>query len=77
MSGVELVLLAAGLMLAVGLLTILAWFIYTSYLDRVERRLAARKGLYRELVTELATRDRALLRARRSFPWTGGLLSAR
>jgi HEAT repeat protein len=48
-------------MLAVGLLTVLAWFVYTSYLDRVERRLAARKGLYRELVSELANRDRALL----------------
>ena len=48
-------------MLAVGLLTVLTWFIYSLYLDRVERRLAARKGLYRELVSELATRDRALL----------------
>jgi HEAT repeat protein len=61
MSGIELVLLTAGLMLGVGLLTILAWLVYTSYLDRVERRLAARKGLYRELVSELATRDRTLL----------------
>ena len=42
-------------------LTVLAWLLYTAYLDRVERRLAARKGLYRELVSELATRDRALL----------------
>ena len=31
-------------MLAVGLLTVLAWLIDTWYLDRVERRLAARKG---------------------------------
>jgi HEAT repeat protein len=61
MRGVTLILIAAGLMLAVGLLTVLAWFIYTTYLDRVERRLAARKGLYRELVSQLATRDRALL----------------
>jgi HEAT repeat protein len=61
MRGVDLILIAAGLMLAVGLLTVLAWFIYSSYLDRVERRLATRKGLYRELVAELATRDRALL----------------
>ena len=49
MSGVDLILLAAGAMLAVGLLTVLAWLLYTSYLDRVERRLAARKGLYRDL----------------------------
>lgn len=61
MSGVTLILIAAGIMLAVGLLTVLAWFISTTYLARVERRLAARKGLYRELVSELATRDRALL----------------
>src|SRR4051812_46129934 len=61
MSGVTPVLVAAGSMLAVGLLTILAWFLYSFYLDRVERRLATRKGLYRELVAELATRDRALL----------------
>jgi HEAT repeat protein len=61
MTRVTVVLVVAGLMLAIGLLTVLAWFIYTTYLDRVERRLAARKGLYRELVSELATRDRALL----------------
>jgi HEAT repeat protein len=61
MRGVTFILIAAGLMLAVGLLTVLAWLIYTTYLDRVERRLAARKGLYRELVSQLATRDRALL----------------
>jgi HEAT repeat protein len=61
MRGVTLIFIAAGIMLAVGLLTVLAWFLYTSYLDRAERRLAARKGLYRELVSGLATRDRALL----------------
>ena len=61
MIGVTAILIAAGVLLAAGLLTVLAWFIYSAYLDRVERRLAARKGLYRELVSELATRDRALL----------------
>jgi HEAT repeat protein len=61
MTGVELVLLAAGLMLGIGLLTVVAWLAYTTYLERVERRLATRKGLYRELVAELATRDRTLL----------------
>jgi HEAT repeat protein len=61
MTGVTAILIVAGFMLAVGLLTVLAWFLYSSYLNRVERRLAARKGLYRELVSELATRDRALL----------------
>src|SRR5919112_1641932 len=48
-------------MLAIVLLSILAWLLYTVYLDRIERRLARRKGLYRELVSQLATRDRALL----------------
>jgi HEAT repeat protein len=61
MTRVTVVLVIAALMLTIGLLTVLAWFIYTTYLDRVERRLAARKSLYRELVSELATRDRALL----------------
>jgi HEAT repeat protein len=61
MTAREVILIVAGVMLAVGILTVLAWFIYTSYLDRVERRLEARKGLYRELVSGLATRDRALL----------------
>src|SRR4051812_16533724 len=61
MTGVTVIVLAAGVLLAAGFLTVLAWFVYSTYLDRVERRLAARKGLYRELVSELATRDRALL----------------
>ncbi len=61
MIGVTAILIAAGVMLGAGLLTVLAWLVYSVYLDRVERRLAARKGLYRELVSELATRDRALL----------------
>ena len=61
MTALNLILIAAGAMLAVGLLTVLAWLIDTWYLDRVERRLAARKGLYRDLVTDLATREQALL----------------
>src|SRR4051812_23674900 len=61
MTRLTVVLVIAAAMLAIGLLTVLAWVIYTTYLDRVERRLAARKSLYRELVSELATRDRALL----------------
>jgi HEAT repeat protein len=61
MTRVTVVFVVAGLMLAIGLLTVLSWFLYTTYLNRVERRLAARKSLYRDLVSELATRDRALL----------------
>ena len=44
-----------------GLLAVVAWLVSTSYLNLVERRLARRKGLYRDLVAELATRERALL----------------
>lgn len=61
MTALNLILIFAGAMLGVGLLTVLAWLIYSWYLDRVERRLATRKGLYRELVSNLADRDRALL----------------
>jgi HEAT repeat protein len=61
MTALNLIVIIAGTMLAAGLLTVLAWLIYSWYLDRIERSLAERKGLYRELVSELATRDRALL----------------
>ena len=61
MRGLDLVLIAAAVMLAAGLLAVLAWLLYSAYLDRVERRLSDRKGLYRQLVAELATRDHALL----------------
>src|SRR5215210_1620556 len=61
MTALNLILIIAGAMLAAGLLTVLAWLIYSWYLDRVERSLAERKGLYRELVSDLATRDRDLL----------------
>ncbi|MBA3761191.1 MAG: HEAT repeat domain-containing protein, partial [Gemmatimonadales bacterium] len=61
MTALDLILIAAGAMLAVGLLTVLAWLIDTWYLDRIERRLADRKGLYRDLVVDLASREQALL----------------
>ncbi|MEO8089103.1 MAG: HEAT repeat domain-containing protein [Gemmatimonadales bacterium] len=61
MTALNLILIAAGAMLAVGLLTVLAWLVDNWYLDRVERRLAARKGVYRDLVTDLASREQALL----------------
>jgi HEAT repeat protein len=60
-SPLTLVLIVASVMLGTGLLAVLAWLISTSYLNYVERRLARRKGLYRHLVAELATRERALL----------------
>jgi HEAT repeat protein len=60
-SPLTLVLIVAGGMLGIGLLAVLAWLVSTSYLNLVERRLARRKGLYRDLVAELAARERALL----------------
>jgi HEAT repeat protein len=55
------VLAVGGFIATLGLLLALVWFFYTAYLKRVERRLAARKSLYRALVSELDTRDGALL----------------
>jgi len=60
-SALTLILIVASIMLGVGLIAVLAWLAYTSYLTRIERRLARRKGTYRALVDELATRERALL----------------
>ncbi|HQR18431.1 MAG TPA: hypothetical protein PK948_08660, partial [Gemmatimonadales bacterium] len=61
MIGLPLILGVAATMAGIGLVAVLSWLLYTSYLNRLERRLAYRKGLYRDLVTGLAVRDRALL----------------
>ena len=61
MIGLPLILGVAATMAGIGLAAVLTWLFYTSYLNRLERRLAYRKGLYRDLVTGLALRDRALL----------------
>ena len=61
MIDVPLIQGIAATMGGIGLVAVLFWLAYTSYLDRLERRLAVRKGLYRDLVTGLAQRDRALL----------------
>lgn len=61
MITLPLILGVAITMAAVGLVAVLAWLAYTTYLNRLERQLAYRKGLYRDLVTGLAQRDRALL----------------
>jgi pheromone shutdown protein TraB len=56
-TALTLILVFAGTMLGVVLVAVLAWFIYTGYLTGVELRLARRKGVYRALVAELASRD--------------------
>src|SRR3954453_4398961 len=61
MTALNLILIVAGTMVAAGLLAVGAWLIYSWYLDRVQRRLEKRKSLYRELVSDLTKRDRALL----------------
>ncbi|HEU4698957.1 MAG TPA: HEAT repeat domain-containing protein [Gemmatimonadales bacterium] len=57
----DVILIATIVMLGIGLVAVASWFLYTAYLTRRERRLAVRKGLYRDLVSGLATRERALL----------------
>ena len=61
MISLPLILGVAATMAGLGFLAVLSWLAYTSHLNRLERRLAHRKGLYRDLVTGLAQRDRALL----------------
>ncbi len=61
MITLPMILGLAAVMAGIGFLAVLSWLVYTSYLNRLERRLAYRKGLYRDLVTGLALRDRALL----------------
>ncbi|MGH7701734.1 MAG: HEAT repeat domain-containing protein, partial [Gemmatimonadales bacterium] len=61
MTGLRLILIVAASLLAIGLLATITWFLYSIYLGRLERRLAVRKGVYRDLVAGLATRERALL----------------
>ena len=61
MTLLQVILIFAASVVGAGVLAVAGWFLYTVYLTRVERRLASRKGLYRELVAGLAQRDRALL----------------
>ena len=61
MISLSIILWVAAAMAGVGVAAVLTWFLYTTYLNRLERRLAYRKGLYRDLVTGLAVRDRTLL----------------
>jgi HEAT repeat protein len=61
LSTLTVILVVAAAMLAVALLAVLAWAGYATYLNWIERRLARRKGLYRDLVASLAVRERELL----------------
>jgi HEAT repeat protein len=57
----QIILLFAAVVLGIGFLAVLAWLCYAAWLTRVERRLARRKGLYRDTVAGLAQRERVLL----------------
>ena len=61
MSALTVILIAAAAMVALGVAAVASWFFYTAYLTRLERRLAVRKGVYREMVAGLAADERALL----------------
>ena len=61
MTPLTIIFIVASVLLGAGLLAVLAWLASTIYLNRIERRLARRKGIYRALVAELAVRERALL----------------
>lgn len=58
MSALSLILILAATMGGITLLAVLAWFCYTAYLNWYEHRLERRKGMYRELVAELASGER-------------------
>ncbi len=61
MTLLHIILIFAAVVVGLGLLAVVFWLCYAAWLTRVERRLAHRKGLYREVVAGLAERDRALL----------------
>ncbi|MGE5091028.1 MAG: HEAT repeat domain-containing protein [Bacillota bacterium] len=61
MSALTVILIAAAAMVALGVLAVAAWLFYTAYLTRLERRLAVRKGVYRDMVAGLAATERELL----------------
>lgn len=57
MSGLDLILALTALLATASALFVAAWFAKSWWLVRIEARLAARKGFYREFVAGLATRD--------------------
>jgi len=57
----QIVLIFTVAVLGAGVVSVLVWLLYSVYLARVERSLARRKGMYRDVVAGLATRERSLL----------------
>ena len=56
MSGLDVILALTAFLATASTLFVMAWFAMSWWLVRVERRLAERKGLYREFVAGLAAR---------------------
>ena len=61
MSLLQIILVFAAVVIGLGVLAVVVWLVYAAWLARVERRLAHRKGLYRDVVAGMAKRDQALL----------------
>lgn len=61
MTLLQIVLIFAAAVMGAGILAVLFWLLYSAYLARVERSLARRKGLYRDVVAGMASRERSLL----------------
>ncbi len=61
MTLLHLILTFAAFVLALGVVGVVAWLAHAALLTRVERHLALRKGLYRDVVAGMAQRDKALL----------------
>ena len=58
MTFLRIILYTALAMAVLLVLSVVVWLAYTAILNRLERRLAARKGPYRDLVAGLANRSR-------------------
>lgn len=61
MSLLQVILTFAAIVIGFGIVGVVFWFFYSSWVTRVENSLSRRKGIYRELVAGLAVRERALL----------------
>lgn len=61
MTLLQIILVFAAVVIGLGVLAVTVWLVYSTWLARVERRLAHRKGLYRDVVAGMAQRERALL----------------
>jgi HEAT repeat protein len=61
MTLLRIILLFAAVVIGLGVVGVIVWFLYAAWLTRLEHALARRKGLYRELVAGLAQRERVLL----------------